>query len=169
MPLAEWYLHLKLLHITAAIVWGAVAVGAWWFVLVSWWQRRAAPDDPELERRDDWVRYHFLVVVIAEHLAFLLLIPSGVLLALALGMDMANTPPWLRWKAGIALVVFVPMEVVDVWLSHWLLPRRMRDKDAAPAAYRQAVRWHEAFLWCGTVVIGVGLPAVLYLAVFKPS
>ncbi len=59
---------LKLVHLSAAIIWCASAVGAFWYVIVAWWERRKGPEDRELIRRDEWVRWQFLWVVIVEHL-----------------------------------------------------------------------------------------------------
>jgi len=65
--------------------------------------------------RDDWLRYHFSYVVVLEHLAFLVLLPSGLQLARILHLPLLtpSVMPWLAAKLTIALGLLLPMEVVD--------------------------------------------------------
>ena len=167
MPPGSWWPWIKLVHVSAAILWCASALGAFWYVIVAGWERRQSPDDPELRRRDDWVRRHFLTVVILEHVSFVVLVPTGLVLA-----GMVGLPLWSGWsgyKVGIALGIFVPLEIYDGWLSHWHLPRRLAERDRRPEAYATAVRQHDAFLVWGGVIVGVGIPVVLWLVMLKPA
>ena len=163
------YLSLKLIHLCAAILWSASALGAFWYLIVSTWERRQDPS-PEQVRRDDWLRYHFGFVVMVEHLAFFVLVPTGLQLARVLSLPLF-TPwmmPWLAAKLLIVWGLFIPMEVLDIWLSHWVLPRRYHRREVEHEAWVQARRWHDLFLVVGGALVVLGIPAVLYLIVMKP-
>ncbi len=160
------FLWWKLIHLSAAIVWCASALGAFWYVIVAWWERRKLPEDQELVRRDEWVRWHFLVVVILEHVSFLVLLPSGWYLMTSMGYKLAMG--WLAAKVAIVVFVLIPLEVFDIWLSHWQVPRTHLRRVENPDAYARAVRLHNIFLVVGMAVVGICIPAILWLVVFKP-
>lgn len=161
------YLAIKLVHIGAAMVWTASALGAFWFVIASAWDRRQHPDDPEIQRRDAWVRLQFCRAVILEHVAFAVLIPTGFMLMASLHFTFAMA--WFAWKVGIVTGVFIPLEIFDTWLSHWHLPRALARATEAPDALRRAERLHDGFLWGGGALVVALIPVVVYLVVMKPS
>lgn len=118
----EWYPILKFVHIAAAVLWSGSAIGAFWFVLVSRRDTAANPDDPELVRRDLWVRAMFSQVVIVEHVAFVVLLPTGWWLMSTVGY---LALPWMKLKLALVLAIMVPLELADIWLSHRLVPRAL--------------------------------------------
>lgn len=165
--IASHYLLLKLIHLSAAMLWTASALGAFWFLVVSAWERRKHPDDPEIRRRDAWVRLQFCRAVILEHLAFAVLIPTGFMLMTALRLNFGMG--WFAAKVAIVVAVFIPLEIFDVWLSHWHLPRALARGAEAPEVLRRAERLHDVFLWVGGALIVALIPATIYLVVMKPA
>jgi hypothetical protein len=166
-PLAPYYLQLKLVHLGACIVWAGSALGAFWIVLVATWQARRSPEDAELDRRLVWVRLQFSHAVVLEHVAFLVLVGSGLLLQRALSLDWMI--PWFAAKCIIVFGVFVPLEAFDVWLSHWRVPHAVGRAGQDPDDLRRVMRWHDVFLWGGGAVVMVLIPFVVWLIVVKPA
>jgi hypothetical protein len=160
-------------HLTGVIVWSASAVGAYWLVVAAGIDRRRHRDDPELERRDLWVRRRFLEVVWLEHAGLVLLLACGIGLALRYGNDWStlvggSSPRWLRWKLSLVFGIAVPFELYDIWLSHWHLPRLLRREPAGSARLARAWRLHDGFMWIGGGILLAVIPAIIALAVFRP-
>ncbi|MDP6933778.1 MAG: hypothetical protein QGG40_12720 [Myxococcota bacterium] len=162
--MSAWYTWIKLVHVFSVVLWTASALGAFWYVVIARWQLSRQPDDPELQRRDRWVRAQFLVAVLLEHVAFVVAVPSGLMLMSILE---AGSIPWMQAKLAIVLGVFLPMEVFDIWLSHLALPRAMRGDDRAWE--RRLVRWHDRFLYGGGTLICVLIAIVFWLIIVRPS
>lgn len=164
--LAPWYLHIKFLHVFCVGLWSFSAVGAFWFVHVASSERRKARGDEELLRRDDWVRWHFNNVVFLEHIAFPLVLISGALLLFSASWSI--TTGWLALKLAIVLGLFVPMEILDTWLSHIHVPRAMRDKARDPGRFRRAIKRQDSFLRYSSWMVLLLVPTVMFLALVKP-
>ncbi len=163
---------LLFVHLCAAIGWIGPAMGASWLVHVSAHQTRRHPDDAEAMRRDAWVRRYFNQVVALEHVAFAVLLVTGLMLGEAESW-LRGGQAWLRWKVALMMLVFVPMEIIDLALTAWLqhadrrrasLPEGERGANAARAA-----RWQDLFLRATIPPVTIGIPLTLYLAVVKPA
>lgn len=166
--LAPWYYVILFLHLLFLGVWAFSATGAFWLVAVAGRERRANPQDSEAQRRDDWARWHFNVIVRAEHIAFPLLLLTGLLLYVTAQWQ-ASANPWLWWKLLIVLGVFLPMELYDTWLSHHHVPRAMRNKAQDLAAFKRAIRRQDRFIRGSLWIVLLLIPLVMFLAVVKPA
>jgi uncharacterized membrane protein len=164
--LAPWYLHIKFLHVFCVGIWSFSAVGAFWFVYVASRDRRAARGNEELLRRDEWVRWHFNNVVFLEHVAFPLVLLTGGLLFASVSWSLSAG--WLALKLAIVLGLFVPMEILDTWLSHFHVPRAMRNKESQPERFKRALRRQDTFLKYSSWLVLLLVPSVLFLALVKP-
>ena len=163
---------LRWIHLGSFTVWSASALGAYWLVIVAGLERRKNMADPELARRDDWVRRRFLDVVWLEHAAILVLLASGVYRAHRFGLfdswDVLMAARWLRWKLALILFVVVPFEAYDIWLSHWHMPRLLRREPFGSPARERAWAAHDRFMWFGGAILSVVIPVIAWLAVFRP-
>lgn len=168
LALAPWYYVILFCHLFLLGIWAFSATGAFWLVAVAGAQRRRAPGDPEMERRDDWARWHFNVVVRAEHVAFPLLLLTGLMLYVAAQWSVAENP-WLLWKLVIVLGIFLPMELYDTWLSHVHVPRAMRRKVEDLVAFKRAIRRQDRFITWSMWIVVLLIPLVMFLAVVKPA
>lgn len=160
-----------LLHIVAAIAWIGPALGAWSFYLRRklWVEREPGPREPV----DDWVVSELLRVLAIEHFAFILLISSGMARAYAVGLTHGNAlseaaPLWFRMKLWTVALLVIPFEVFDVYLAHWLLPRAMAERRENPEAFEASLKKHDQVVWFGSVVLGFGIPLILYSVTFRP-
>jgi hypothetical protein len=61
------------------------------------------------------------------------------------------------------------MEILDIALSHWLVPRAMLQRSEQPAQYRRIMTFHNRFLRVSAYIILVTFPWVVYLVVAKPA
>lgn len=163
---------LRWIHLGSFTVWSASALGAYWLVIVAGLERRRNMADPEIARRDEWVRRRFLDVVWLEHAAFVVLLASGVYRAHRFGLleswDTLFAARWLRWKIALIFGVVVPFEIYDMWLAHWHLPRLLRREPEGSAVRERAWQSHDRFMWIGGAILSVVIPVIAWLAVFRP-
>jgi hypothetical protein len=167
--LLSWYGWLTFLHLFTLGVWAFSATGAYWLVAVAAAQRRrhaGTAQAGEYERRDEWARWHFNIVVRAEHIAFPLLLLTGLLLFVAGGWQVQG---WLAWKLLIVLGIFLPMEIYDTWLSHVHVPAAMRAKTGDRALFRRALRRQDRFIAASMWIVVLLIPLVMWLASVKPG
>ena len=165
--LASHYGLIKFIHLSAVMVWSSSALGGFYYVLVASWEYRRNRDDEELARRYEWTRWHFNFVVIAEHVAFLVLLPTGLMLAAMFNWN--QELPWLYLKIWVVLYVFIPMELMDMALSHFFVPRAMLQRQSHPARYRRVMKFHDRFLFVSSLIVAITIPWVVYLATAKPG
>ena len=161
------YLIVKFFHLVFVMLWAGSAIGAFWFVLISRKERMDCDDnDDELVRRDDWVRHHFNNVLKIEHIAFPLVILSGISLIMLANWDISSG--WLYWKLGIVVLIIIPMEIIDTWLSHFYVPPTISNKKQGLAAYNKAIVVQENFLKIATPTVAITIPTIMYMAITKP-
>ena len=165
--LASHYGVVKFIHLMSVIVWSASALGGFYYVLVASWERRHNPADAELARRYEWTRWHFNFVVIMEHAAFIVAIPTGLMLAAIFNWN--QEIPWLHVKIMVVVFVFVPMEILDMALAHFYVPRAMLGRESHPARYRRVMKFHDRFLLVTSFIVVTTVPWVIYLATAKPG
>lgn len=169
-----WYLQIKFIHLMFATIWlwsTSVAFINYVVPAIRAWLNN--PDDIRSRADRDLMMERFDRGVVLEHIAFPGVIITGLCLLIIGGWNADSL--WLVIKLSLVILVFVPMEVFDYWLSHFggnkaNVRRRYRDlpEPAADAHYEQAIRFHWWFLIVTTpVVITAGL-TVAYLATVKP-
>lgn len=158
------YALTKLAHIGALIFWIGPALGSW-LVL-----RRA-----RLEKGENWpanglIYRVFISTLVIEHIAFVVLLVTGVVLAHSYGWWPAE---WLRWKLWLVVAVLIPFEVVDVYLGNWKLSQFTRRRAAGVPLSQldhNLVRfYHGPFTWSAIVVLPVTVFVILFLAVAKST
>lgn len=164
--LASHYLILKFFHLFVVMIWGFSAIGGFWYLVTASREWSKDKENLELKRRKEWAQWHFNNVVVLEHIAFPLVLLTGTLLFWVSSWPLDYN--WLFWKLVIVLGIFIPMEIVDIWLSHWHSPRAMKNMDEDQQHYRDATKKHNLFLDITSPLVLVMVPVVIYLAVVKP-
>lgn len=119
-----------------------------------------------------WAWRRFEILLCIEHVAFVALVATGLLRLHAIGLSpiavMTGDPLWLRLKLWIALLVLVPLEAHDVWLSHVKLPALLRRLEAGDDDVALLLAPHARFLARGVWLFAVLVPLYFYLAVWRP-
>lgn len=154
---------LKTLHIGLLILWIGPTFGAWLMLVDS--MRRFPPEDTGMQMQRFFFRLMWL-----EHLALAGLLLSGMALAWRHGYA-AAAPAWLQHKLTLVLLVVLPLEVADVWLGHFKLPRilaRAACQGQAPEAQSLLRFYHHRFTPLALAVLPPALLAIMWLAVAKP-
>ena len=165
--LSSHYGIIKFIHLMAVIIWSASAIGGFYYVVVASRESRQNRDDEELGRRYEWTRWHFNNVVILEHVSFIVILPTGLILAAMFNWN--QDIPWLYTKMVIVVFVFIPMEIMDITLAHFLVPRAMLGRESNPTRYRKVMKFHDRFLLVTSFIVAVTVPWVVYLAAAKPG
>lgn len=161
------YLIVKFFHVVSVMLWAGSAIGAFWFVFVARKERlNSGNKDEELVRRDDWVRHHFNNILKIEHIAFPLVIATGLGMILLADWDISSG--WLFWKLGIVVLIIIPMEIIDTWLSHFYVPPTINNKNDSITAYNKAIVVQENFLKIATPTVAITIPAIMFMAITKP-
>ena len=166
--LQPWYLQIKFIHLITVMIWSfSTAVAYTWYVRSAWlgWQKN--PDDAARKQRRDWAMEQFDKGAVLEHIAFPFLLISGGLLFWITGWNLDS--PWLALKLVLVAGIFVPMEMVDYWLSHFGGSKRQwRNKDDNHR-YEKLMHWHWLFFRISTPLVALFIPLIIYLAVTKPA
>ncbi len=162
---APFYPYIKFIHVLAISAWAwSTSVGYYWFLRNAYISWKKNPGDPEYKRRKDWALEQFDNGAIIEHVAFPVAIVTGLSMFVIGGWGLDR--PWLKWKLLILVTIFLPMEIVDIWLSH-LGGKKERHRDN-PEKYESLVRFHWKFFTIVTPLVGIFIPMLIFLAVVKP-
>lgn len=166
--LLPWYLQIKFIHLLMVAMWSfSTAVAYCYYIIPAFRAWQGNPDNAAaLARRNEFME-RFDTGAVLEHVAFPLLLLTGLLM-----VWLADWPwrevNWLGLKLGIVLLIFLPMEVVDYYISH-LGGNKRRIRAAGNAQrYEKMIRFHWQFFRVSTPLIVVFVPLVFYLAVAKP-
>jgi len=163
-----WYLQLKFVHLFTVALWSfstAVAYRNYIVPAFTRWQRE--PTNPGLIQRRNDAMERFDQGAVLEHIAFPLVLISGLLMAWAGGWQW-QTLNWLGVKLLIVGVVFLPMECLDYYISHGGGNKRRIRLTGDTGHYEQMMRFHWQFFRVTTPLIIVFIPLTFYLAVVKP-
>ncbi len=166
--LLPYYTLIKFVHVFFVMIWAwSTAVAYVWYVKGAFLRWEKNPDDPEIIQRRNWAIEQFDKGVVMEHVAFPIILITGPLLYLIGPWNLDFT--WLLIKLGIVLLVFVPLEIVDYWLSHFGGNKLKLKKKQQWDKYESAIQQHWKFLKTSTPLIMIFVPAVIFLAIVKPG
>jgi uncharacterized membrane protein len=166
--LGPWYPYLKAVHVLAAALWSFSTAVAWVYYLKP--ALRAAserPGDAAARARQDEFLRRFDRGAAVEHVAFAVLVVTAVLLFWVGGFDLT------RWSYVTALVavgvtIILPMEAVDIYLSHMGGSLARLRADAEPARIARLTAHHRLFLRVTEPIVMLLVPALFVIAIAKP-
>jgi len=166
--LANYYLPIKTLHLLAVGMWSfSTAVAFRDYVVPTFIAWRKNPQQQQLiaARNDAMERFDHGAQL--EHWAFPLVILTGLLMVWAANwpLDQIN---WLTVKLTIVLIVFIPMEAVDYYISHFGGNKEKIRRTGNQARYEVMMLWHWQFFRVSTPIVVTLIPLTYYLAVTKP-
>lgn len=166
--LLPWYLEVKFFHLWMVAMWAFSTTVAYRnYILPAFRAAFREPDNPRaIARRNDAIE-RFDRGAILEHMAFPLVLLSGILLVWLGGWSWSEIN-WLTVKLGVVLVVFVPMEMVDYYISHLGGNKRKIRLSGNDVGYERMIWFHWQFFRVTTPLVIVFVPMLFYLAVTKP-
>ncbi len=166
--LQPWYFQLKFLHVISVAMWSfstAVAYRDYIVPVFNAWSR--APADSERIARRDWAMERFDSGAILEHVAFPLLLVTGLAMFFAGGWSLDGFT-WLAVKLVIVAAIFIPMEAVDYYISHFGGNKARLRNRGDMARHEAMIRFHWLFFKVSTPLVVIFIPAIYYLAIVKP-
>ncbi len=157
-----------MVHLLAVALWAfSTAVAYMYYVAPVFraWQRNPQ-DAGAVARRNEFME-RFDRGVIIEHVAFPLLLATGVLMVWLAGWAWQDVN-WLSLKLGIVFIIFVPIEIMDYYLSHFGGNKKKIRVAGNAERYEAMTRLHWQFFRVSTPLVIVFVPILFYLAVTKP-
>lgn len=166
--LLPWYSQVKFIHLFTVALWSfstAVAYRNYMLPAFRAWQRE--PDNSSaIARRNEFME-RFDKGAILEHTAFPLVLLSGLAMVWLAGWNWFDLS-WLGVKLAIVLVIFLPMEAVDYYISHMGGNKKRIRLTGDDERYENMMRFHWLFFRVTTPLIVVFVPLLFYLATTKP-
>lgn len=165
--LGPWYVYIKFVHVLAVMIWGwSTMVGFGWYLRPMYIKWLRNPGDEVARERRNWAMEHFDRGVVPEHVAFPIVIVTGLLMFVVgdwhLGMN------WLTFKLALVFGIFVPMEAVDYYLSHFGGNKEKIKKSGDMERYEKMIRVHWKFFIVTTPLVAIFIPTIIFLAIVKP-
>lgn len=166
--LIPYYLHVQFLHLLSVAIWSfSTTVAFRNFIIPAFraWQRD--PHNPVcIARRNEFME-RFDKGVILEHIAFPVLVITGLMLVWLAGWQWRELN-WLTIKLVIIAIVFIPVEIADYYLSHLGGNKKKIRAAGNSERYEVMVMCHWRFLKMTTPLVVFLVPLLFYLAVTKP-
>ena len=148
------YSALKVIHLGCLIFWLGPTLGSWW-VLLKVKQSK--------DRLATLAVYRiFLQTLWLEHIAFLGLIMSGAAMA---SITQAFGQPWLTTKLMIILAIIIPLEIVDIYIGNFKLPKLIGEQEQSKLEHF----YHGIFTKTAIVLLPPAVLAIFILAVTKST
>ena len=167
--LMPWYMEIKFVHLLFVMMWGmSTAVAYLFYVRTAFLRWERAPQDPERIALRNWTMEQFDKGVIIEHIAFPMILITGPTLYFIGDWSVMNAQ-WLAIKLSIVFFIFLPVEIIDYWISHVGGRKSLHVQRGNDDKYELAILWQMRFFRWTTPLVSLFIPAMIYLAVVKPS
>lgn len=152
------YLIGKLVHLLSLILWVGPPLGAYYIL----WQVHRSRDRTQMV----WAQRYVERVLVVEHIAFVVLILSGAYLVWLTDGALLNMP-WLQKKLWLFAGVLV-FELVDIWISHFVLAHILEEKDPLDSPeWPRVERMRRTLAIAALPVAFILVPGIFYFAVAK--
>ncbi|RME77156.1 MAG: hypothetical protein D6785_12940 [Planctomycetota bacterium] len=162
----NWYLFWKMVHLFSVVLWTGTTLGGYWFVLQGIQESKSLGYQTDKEL---WLRKKFIFLANLEHLAFLGIIISAFAMIWILKAGFFQIS-FIKWKLILFFSFLLPMEIIDVYLTNFLLAPVLRKKEnLEKERLEKALKYHDRFYLVMTFLLPWIILAMFYLAVFKPS
>lgn len=157
------YFIIKVIHLGSLIAWLGPTLGAWWML------RLANRQFGEPSMISQFLYVSFLHLLRVEHSAFVLLLISG---AGMVWFSPVLPQPWLWFKLTLLLVVIIPLEIFDIWFSHYKLPRVFAVRHPSRPYSKQESAllhvYHQRFVPLALILLPPTILSIFWLAIYKP-
>jgi len=127
---------------------------------------RINPGDPEILVARNWVMVRFDDGASYEHIAFPMVLITGPLLYVLGGWN--SSMGWMDLKLLIVIGLFIPVEILDFYMSHFGGNKRKIRDSGDMEKYERYVQRHWWFFLVTTPAMMVYGVLVMFLAITKP-
>ena len=148
-------------HVLALLAWLGLSAGGQLYAFTA-----RASGDAQRELR---ARRRLQPLLVLEHVAFLLLLITGVLLMREHGWGLTRAR-WLTLKLGLVAFLVVPLEGMHAFIAHGFIARGLRQTSNPPLAkdLARGLGVEEMLRALAIPLFGIGLPLLVWLSVKKP-
>lgn len=165
--LAPYYSQIKFVHLVFVMMWVFSTSTAYaFYVLPVFKAWRRNPDDEGVIVMRNWVMERFDEAATYEHIAFPMVLITGPLLYIAGGWD--TSASWLNLKLLILVGLFIPVEIIDYYMSHFAGNKRKIRESGDMDKYERYIHKHWWFFLVTTPAVMVYGVLMVFLAVTKP-
>lgn len=166
--LASHYAVVKAVHVLAAGIWSfSTAVAYVYYLKPAFRRLERRPDDANARATRDHLMESFDRGAAIEHVAFVILVGTALTM-LWLGRFDLTRWSFATAKLWIGIVVILPMEMIDIHLSHLGDNKQRVRRTGDTARYEQAMARHWLFLRVTEPLVMVLIPVMFVLAIVKP-
>lgn len=165
---APWFFYIKALHVMAAAVWSFSTMVAYAYYLKPAIRAAARrPEDDDARDRRDRLLARFDRGAAPEHVAFAVLVVTALLMIWIRDISLTQWS-FIPFKFWIGLAVIVPMEAMDIWLSHMGGAKAHLRQVGDRVGFERAVDRHLFFLRVTEPLVIVLVPLMFVIAIVKP-
>lgn len=165
--LAPYYLYIKFIHVVFVAMWVfSTSVAYAFFVLPVFKAWRRNPGDGEIIVVRNWIMERFDDGVSYEHIAFPMVLITGPLLYIAGGWNTGVA--WLDLKLLILVGLFIPVEILDYYMSHFGGNKRKIRDTGDMQKYESFMHKHWWFFLVTTPAVMIYGLLMMFLAITKP-
>ncbi|NIW85709.1 MAG: DUF2269 family protein [Gammaproteobacteria bacterium] len=165
MDAGFWLATLKVVHLSALVIWLGPSGGAWMVLALE----RRECGDPSVASH--YLYCGFLRLLWLQHVGVLVLLGSGLLLLHLHGFAPLEYR-WLQIKLLLVFLVILPIELADTWLGHARLPRVFAAREPGtpytPEELRALRFYRRYFVPIGLALLLPTVVLIMWLAVAKP-
>lgn len=166
--LSPFYPLIKTIHLLFVAMWTFSTAVAYTHYVVPVYRRWLKnKNDPALRDLRNWAFDAFDRGVILEHVAFPIILITGVAMVWLNGWPLDQVS-WLTVKLVIVALIFLPMEIVDYHLSHFGGRKALALAAGDAELYERRIHFHWKFFVTSAPLIIAFAPLTYYLAVAKP-
>ena len=145
----------KLFHIIGIVTWLGPSSGGFLLIFLS---RLSKQGEVEM-----WLIQEYLSLIYVETAGLFIIILSGLGMLIASNWVL-NTQLWLRVKKVIVVLIFIPLELIQLYLYH----EHLKKAFASGAEIKEAILLFDRFCLIAFILLAITVPVVLLMGILKP-
>ena len=166
--LGPWHPWIKAVHVLSAAIWSFSTAVAWaYYLKPALFSARKHPDDAERRARRDDMMDRFDRGAILEHVAFVFLVVTALLM-LWLGRVDLTRWSYLTFKVAVGVLIILPMEIWDIYLAHLGGNKARVRATGDMERHERMMEWHWRFLRITEPIVVLLVPTMFLVAIAKP-